>query len=237
MRFVMSSLLLGSLAVMGCLGMEEQSGQDGQDVKTTASAKLNLSHIACAEDGTVTAHFVLLFAGTGTPGQLTGTYSGGSFGPVSSYKTSGNVWHYNVTLPSGYIDILTAQTTTSDGVVVTLHNPDEYSGDYQCGPEVPSCPIVVQPQDVLCTDHPLTNPGAECAFFGLVPDGKDDNLSGLTFTATQDAYVAIVKSGNHPCGPGNSAYRIYTNVLAGEVLSTPADQGISHVTYCACPQQ
>ena len=57
----------------------------------------------------------------------------------------------------------------------------------------------------------------------------------MTFPASQDAYVAIVKSGNHGCGPGNSAYRIYVNVQAGDVLSTPVDQNISHVTYCACP--
>jgi hypothetical protein len=49
-----------------------------------------------------------------------------------------------------------------------------------------------------------------------------------------DAYVALVKSGNHGCGEGASAYRIYVDVHAGDSLQTPADQDISHVTYCDC---
>jgi len=198
---------------------------------------LNLSHIECLEDGRVLVHFVLLFAGTGTPGELSGTWSGGTFGPTAPDKSSGNVWHYNVFLPSGEIDILSASVTTAGGMMVSLHNPGEYAGNYLCGPEVPECPIVVEPADVFCSDQPLGNPDAECGFFGLIPDGKDDNLSGLTFTATMDAYVAIVKSGTRGCGPGSSAYRVYVNVSAGDLLSTPVDQGISHVTYCACPPE
>ncbi len=240
MRQTLSLVVFGSLiavsAASGCVGMEEMSGESSAELKKD-SPMLNLSHIACAEDGTVTAHFVLLFAGTGTPGTLTGTYNGGSFSAEPS-KSSGNVWHYNVTLPSGEIEILSAQTTTSSGKVATLHNPGEYSGNYACGPEEETCPVVVAPADVYCTDQPLGNPGAECANFGLdYTGGKDDDLSGLTFSATQDAYVAIVKSGTAGCGPGESAYRIYVNVSAGDELATPVDQNISHVTYCTCPAQ
>lgn len=203
--------------------------------KVKAAPKLNLSHIACTEDGKVLAHFVLLFAGKDTPGSLTGTYNGGSFGPVAPGKNTGNVWHYNVILPAGEIDILSAQVEAK-GQIVTLHNPSEYSGDYECGPGNHECPVQVTAQDVYCTDAPLNDPGSECAHFGLKPSGKDDQLTGLEHLATQDALLAIVKSGNHGCGPGNTAYRLYTNVKAGDSLGTPVDQDISHVTYCECPE-
>jgi hypothetical protein len=235
MRHVLSLVVFGSLvagAGAACVGMTEQTDDDSAELGKRGGPMLNLSHIACADDGTVTAHFVLLFYGDSTPPSLSGTYNGGSFGPVDAYKSSGNVWHYNVTLPAGEIDIYSASVGST-----TLHNPDAYAGNYACGPtNEESCPVVVEPQDVYCTDKPLKNPGAECGHFGLeYTGGKDDNLSGLTFTSTQDAYIAIVKSGNHGCGPGNSAYRIYVNVSVGDVLSTPVDQGISHVTYCECP--
>jgi hypothetical protein len=245
----LSIIDLGILTLAACLGgcatrvetaaERLEPGLSDQSSTLRAAAKqdpkLNLSHIECTEDGDVLAHFVLLFAGAGQPGTLSGTYNGGDFGPTAASKTSGNVWHYNVILPSGEIEILSAKTTTSTGAVVTLHNPSEYSGTYECGGEVDACPIVVVPEAVYCTEEALGNPGAECAEFGLLPQGKDDNLNGLTFVATQDAYVAIVKSGNHGCAPGESAYQVYVNVSAGDVLATPADQSISHVTYCACP--
>jgi hypothetical protein len=213
-------------------GIAELSSTLRQQAKQ--DAKLNLSHIECTEDGDVLAHFVLLFAGSEQPGKLSGTYNGGAFGPTEASKNSGNVWHYNVILPSGEIEIYSATTTTAAGKSVSLHNPSEYSGTYECG-EVDECPIEVEAQDVYCTSKPLGNPGAECGEFGLLPQGKDDNLTGTTFKATQDAYVAIVKSGNEGCGPGNAAYRIYVDVSAGDTLSTPVSQNISHVTYCACP--
>lgn len=63
-----------------------------------------------------------------------------------------------------------AQVTLANGSIVTLHNPGDYAGDYQCSDA--QCAIVVEPQDVLCTDKPLTNPEAECGFFGLIVQGK-----------------------------------------------------------------
>jgi hypothetical protein len=240
---MLSMVLFGSVVAVtgavGCVGMDELSSESSGELgKKAAAPKLNLSHIVCDENGGVTAHFVLLFAGDGQPGTLSGTlFGGGTFEDQEADKNTGNVWHYNVTLDSGYIEILTAQTTTSDGKVVSLHNPSDYSGTYACGEEQEEvCSIVVEPQDVYCTDKPLKNPGSECGHFGLeYTGGKIDGLSGLEYTALQDAYVAIVKSGNHGCGPGNSAYRIYVGVEAGDKLATPVDQGISHVTYCDCP--
>jgi hypothetical protein len=94
---------------------------------------------------------------------------------------------------------------------------------------------VVEAQDLYCAEP--GNPGEECGALGLQPEGKDDGLTGTSFTATQDAYVVLVKSGSDGCEPGLSAYRIYVNVSAGDTLLTPVGQDISHVTYCACPTQ
>ncbi len=199
--------------------------------------QLNLSHIECAEDGSgVIAHFVLLFAGDATPGPITGEYSDGSdFGPVDSDKHTGNVWHYNVSLPSGWIDIESATVTTGDDKTVHLHNPGEYAGDYDCGgDEEPACSVVVEPHS-FCTDQPIGSEGAECAYFGLSLIDKDDNLDGNAVGASTDAYVAIVKSGVGDCGPGDHAYRVYVDVQAGDTLESPSEQDISHITYCACP--
>ena len=231
MRSMMKSLGIAATAVMiGACGTQtdttDQAAQAAQ-----AKPMLNLSHIQCTADGQVDVHFVLLFWGDSTPPALSGTYNGGSFGPTAQNKHSGNVWHYDVFLPSGFIDITSATVGS-----VSLHNPSEYAGVYNCGGGV-QCDATPPVAGVLCTAHPLTNPGLECGFFGLNPIGKDDNLTGLSFTATMDAFVAIVKSGTHPCGGGNSAYNIYVNVVAGDTLSTPADQSISHVTYCGCPPQ
>jgi hypothetical protein len=246
MRYVLSMVLFGSLlgGGIGCIGMEEQSGQSSDELgKQAGTPMLNLSHIACTDDGQVLAHFVLLFYGSSQPPTLSGTYDNdadsstapAAFGPVAATKSSGNVWHYNVMLPSGDIDILSATVGST-----TLHNPGDYAGDYQCGPEVPVCSVEVLPNDLLCLDSPLGPPKAECGSLGLLVLGKDDNLTGLTFTSTKDAYVAIVKSGsgvNGGCVAGQASYRIYTNVSVGDTLLTPADQNISHVTYCACPDE
>jgi hypothetical protein len=232
--------LLAATALTGCIGDAEAPSADAEGALDTAgkpdrSAQLNLSHIECTEDG-VFAHFVLLHAGAGEPGDLTGTYSGGSFGPVASYKRSGNVWHYGVTLPNGDIDIYSAEVTTSEGEVVSLHNPGEYAGSYECGDDPEECPAGVEPEELLCTSEPLGNPGAECGYFGLLPIGKDDGLNGTLFEATMDAYVAIVKSGSGGCAPGESAYQVYVDVELGDPLESPTWQDISHVTYCECPE-
>ena len=71
---------------------------------------------------------------------------------------------------------------------------------------------------------------------GTVVLGKDDDLSGLSFTATTDAYVAIVASGRGACGRHTRSASIYVDVSEGDVLHPPGGQGISHVTYCACPE-
>jgi hypothetical protein len=245
MRNVLSLVVFGSLVatagVSGCVGMEELSNESTGELGNAKSApKLNLSHIECQADGTVNAHFVLLFWGASQPPALNGTYNGGSFGPVEATKTTGNVWHYNVTLPAGYIEIYSATVGS-----VSLHNPGEYGGDYLCGPEGPVCSVPAVADDLLCLDSPLGKEGAECAYFGLLPIGKDDNLSGFHFNATMDAYLAIVKSGAAACSPGQTAYRIYTNVtevpatdLEPPVSEDGTAQGeISHITYCECPDQ
>jgi hypothetical protein len=195
--------------------------------------QLNLSHIACVEDGTVTAHFVLLFWGSSTPPDLTGTSNQGPFS-ASPGKNTGNVWHYNVTLSAGEIEILSASVGG-----VTLHNPSEYSGNYACGPTNPECPVEVTAGSFCAAPSTLGNPGAECASLGLAwTEGKDDGLKGGSFVATETAYVAIVKGGNgSTCPGGQASYNVYVNVTAGDTLVTGNGTDVSHVTYCACPAE
>jgi hypothetical protein len=47
---------------------------------------LDLSHIACADDGSVTAHFVLLFYGKSQPPPLNGTYDDDADSSTPSYR-------------------------------------------------------------------------------------------------------------------------------------------------------
>jgi hypothetical protein len=222
------SALFASLSLSACLSTDYGETEAEAKGGPKKAAQLNLSHLECQDDGTVQAHFVLLFAGNEQPGQLTGTWSGGTFGPVDSYKHTGNVWHYEVFLPAGDIDILSASV---DGV--SLHNPGDYGGNYVCDGDTDSCPIVVEAGS-QCLPV-LGNEGSECGHFGLNPIGKDDGLTGLQHTATMDAYVAIVKSGKGSCGQQENSYNVIVGVQAGDTLDTPFDQNISHVTYCECP--
>jgi hypothetical protein len=209
------------------------------------AVQLNLSHIECTPEGTVNAHFVLLFFGTSYPGPISGTYFDGTsvnpFPDTIPTKSTGNVWHYNVTLPAGYVDILTASAGGA-----TLHNPGEYAGTYAngCTPP-PVCDVQVQDIALYCTDKPLGNEEAECDAFGLDPFAKYElGGSATSVGAHTSALLAIVKTGSGACGSGEASYQIFANVSAGDPLSTPTylgpngqpkQQGISHVTYCQCP--
>jgi hypothetical protein len=86
---------------------------------------------------------------------------------------------------------------------------------------------------IVCADHPFGSPESECGHFGMTPSGKDENVGGLSCTASQSAGMAIVKSGTKGCAHGQIAYNVYTGVTKGDTLNTPAGQDISHVTYCS----
>ena len=210
-----------------------------QDARPS-TPKLNLSHIECVVGG-VGVHFVLLNVASGvTPGSLTGTYNGGNFGPVAPTKNTGNVWHYDVILPAGTINILSA-TVQVGGQTIQLHNPGDYAGEYNCPPG-DQCLTFTLPDEykgaLVCLDKPLGSPGAECGLFGLAPQGEGDPGGAAEQTATQNAALAIVKDGTVGCGGGAQAYRFYEDVQVGDTLQQPGypDGGnISHVTYCACP--
>ena len=187
-------------------------------------------------------HFVLLNVPDGvTPGTLSGTYNAGSFGPVSPTKNTGNVWHYDVILPPGEINILSA-TVQVGSQTIQLHNPGDYAGEYNCVP-LDQCETFSLPDQykgaIICLSKPLGSPGAECGLLGLAPQGTGDPGGGAQQASTQNAAVAIVKDGSVGCNPGEQAYRFYENVQVGDILQQPGypnGGNISHVTYCACPQ-
>lgn len=238
-KILISSVAALALVLAGC-------GSDSSEVSSSAqqeakqAPRLVLSHIAC-ENGVVNAHFVLLFWGDTTPGDLSGTYNGGvPFGPETPGKDTGNVWHYNVTFPEGQVDIESATIANTD---LALHNPGEYAGTYTCAvPPPPACEIDVT-EGATCYDRPLGSPENECGAFGLVGSteklevvGKDTPTTGGTsFVATMDADLVLVKSGTGGCGRGKQAYNIILGVSAGEKVTSPSWQDISHVTYCRCP--
>ena len=216
-------------------GGSGSASDGGSQPPDTGAPMLNLSSISCTDNGTVDVHFVLLFAGSATPGDLSGTYNGGSFGPSAPERNTGNVWHYDVFLPAGDIDITSAEVTAL-GQTIELHNPDAYTDTYSCGAPPPACSVQVSAQDEICLDKPLGSETAECSYFGLSLIAKDiPTTASNTFSSTENALLAIVKTGTGDCGPGMAAYRTYTDVTVGEVLSAPGGQDISHVTYCKCP--
>lgn len=104
--------------------------------------QLNLSHIECSEEGSngnyVEVHFVLLNVPDGTtPGDFV-TFTDG----VNSWQAprgahTGNVWHYTAYLPDGYYDI-TGASVGVNSYTVTLHNPHEDKGTYNCAPDQPA---------------------------------------------------------------------------------------------------
>ena len=204
--------------------------------------QLNLSHIECVEGGKVEVHFVLLQVPDGkTPSQLS-WYNGGVLQPlVTTSGKTGNPWHFSILVNPGFFNV-TAASVIVDGVVVSLHNPGEYSGQYNCSSNV--CGAFVTPQgwannQLTCLAHPLGSPSSECGLFGLAPDGAGDAGSGAqSQTTSQAALLAIVKDGSVGCGPGNQAYTMYSPVAAGQTVFQPGypnGGGISHVTFCKCP--
>jgi hypothetical protein len=105
----------------------------GCTFEVRAKLKLNWSHATCVESGQnqykVEVHFVLLNVPDGvTPGKLHYPY-----GEINPSKDSGNVWHYTAYLNDGNIKIDWAYVWVN-GEKVTLHNPNEYNGDYNCHP-------------------------------------------------------------------------------------------------------
>ena len=110
--------------------------------------KLNLSHVSCLDDGTLEIHFVLLNVPDGvTPSSLIYNY-----GTIPVGKNTGNVWHYSDYVVSGYYDITSASVFVGD-VKVTLHNPSEYAGDYQC-----TTPTEEPTETITPTDPPTEEP-------------------------------------------------------------------------------
>jgi hypothetical protein len=226
------------VGVWSCDGRTSPTEVATTDGSVSAAAQgdhapqLNLSHIECV-DGAVEVHFVLLFAADADPGDLT-YINNGQIYTIPRGPSTGNVWHYTHSgLPDGDYDVTSASVTLADGTVVTLHNPGDYSGTYDCA----SCPLP-DPEPLVClAPRDLGSPAAECGYFGLVPLGKDDDLSGSTWIASMGADLSIVKDGRGPCPKGTVAYRTYTDVQSGDLLEQPAGAGdISHVTYCGCAE-
>lgn len=102
---------------------------------------------------------------------------------------------------------------------------------------VVQCDAVSVTESSFCS-KPFGKPENECASLGLDWSGVKDEGETWSGTASQDAFAAIVKGGNGgkggTCGRGESSYRVYVGVKAGDALQTGNGTGVSHVTYCTC---
>jgi hypothetical protein len=156
---------------------------------------------------------------------------------VAPGPPTGNARHFTVIAAPGTFNV-TAATVQVNGTTIQLHNPGAYAGEYNC--DLPlGCPGYQLPAEYsggkVCLSV-LGSPNSECGLLGLAPDGKDEPISSEPHPASQNAAVAIVKDGTVGCGGGEQAYRFYSPVSAGQLLSRPEGSGgISHITYCACP--
>ena len=112
--------------------------------------QLNLSHIECvnpqANGNAVEVHFRLIGLDASVPvGDFVDFLSNGVWYQAPKGNYTGNGWHYTVWLPDGNYDI-EAATVLVDGVPISLHNPNEYAGDYNC---LPDASVTVTPD--VCT--------------------------------------------------------------------------------------
>ena len=204
--------------------------------------QLNLSHIECVEGGKVEVHFVLLHVPDGkVPGLLSWSNNGVPQPPVGNSGRTGNVWHFHILVDPGTFNVTSASVTV-DGVVVTLHNPGAYAGEYLCTPNVCATELTIPEGwangQLTCLSRPLGSESAECGLFGLAPDGKDAGNGGQSQTTSKSALLAIVKDGSVGCDGGAQAYTMYSPVSAGQTVFQPGfpnGGGISHITYCKCP--
>jgi hypothetical protein len=92
-----------------------------------------------------------------TPGTLTYTY-----GTIAPGANTGNVWHYTAHVADGYYDVTSASVDV-DGVTVSLHNPSDYAGTYNCSQTQETASITVT---------------------GTCNLEKDSNTGTATFTVT-----------------------------------------------------
>jgi len=152
--FIGSAMIVAALV----LGVVFHPVQASSTTNTYSSYQLNLSHIACYNNQ-VEIHFVLLNVPNGTtPGStvtFTAKINGGSTQTFSATRTgkTGNVWHYyyygNV---NGTYNVTSAYVWVNS-TKVNLHNPGDYSTNYQsCVPT----PTTTTPVPTTVTPVPTT---------------------------------------------------------------------------------
>lgn len=152
---------------------------------------------------------------------------------LSSDQNGDFSWHISggstyVASPGGAIAACTTDEAIANGIDL---GEIQVFDALQCPGET-TCPVINTAGFPACfdTDNPRPfagNPRGECGYFGLSPLDKNEDITSTT--ATNTARLAIVKAGN--------CYDLFENVVAGEtVLGTTSSNGISHITYCVCPE-
>lgn len=102
------------------------------------------------------------------------------------------------------------------------------------------CDITPDQADGLyCLDSPLGSEAAEAAWLGIDAGTLVTKIQVDALTWTSDGSYAVVLLKDGKCGSDNKGvgYHVYSNVLAGQVLTYNGSKDISHATIFgfACP--
>jgi hypothetical protein len=178
--------------------------------------QLNLSHIECVEEGEgenlVEVHFVLLNVPDGiTPDTLTYTY-----GTIEPGAHTGNVWHYTDYLPDGYYNIASASVEVN-GVTVSLHNPGDYAGNYDCSEDESTSAYVEIGSCRWKKEESITSVSI------IVNEGARLFLNGIEYTSSTTVYLL----------PGHNSW--YAEALEGYILT--GETGGEFDTYSCRPSE
>lgn len=215
----MKKLLASVFSVVVLLLLIVSTGVQAQQQEP----QLNLSHIECKEDGRLEIHFVLVHTEeTPVPGTLTFTDNGTEYS-VGRDKFTGETWHFSYYAQNGYHEI-TAASVEWNGQIYQLHNPKEYTGEYNCGDSPASASVTLgscswTEKDGSLTDVVITLVGASLTINGSTYDASTTiKLAPGTYPYT---WVAL---------PG------YTGSGDGSVTvgSCPPNQASATITIGAC---
>ena len=201
---------------------------------TTASACDVYGSIVCKNDPAIGVSGIEVTVALSEIPQISVSTVSGTDGTFATHVNYVGYWYDVNIIPGTQDGFCWAPDDATPGSPIYL-DPVQIDDPVKCPappPPPPTC-TVTPPADIAfpyCPSKPIGSAVKECALFNLPVLDKVDASLGLSTVATQTAPVAIVKAGG--------CYSAFLNVVKDEtVLSAPFRQGISHVTYCACPPQ
>lgn len=180
---------------------------------TPKEPRLILSHIECVE-GKLEVHFLAQNVPDGvTPGDVSYWYRFDPAQPGFVYQRTittdgetGNVWHYRDYPGNGYYDIVSASVDIG-GVTVTLHNPSEYKGTYDCDEAEPTPTETKVVDEEPPTATPTIDPPDD-----PIPPTATPTAEVVTPTPTLEAPTSLDPIGEPE---GDGLIRYFINMVFG----------------------